>query len=513
MTQRETLDVLKTGANVFLTGEPGSGKTHTVNSYIRYLKAAKIQIAVTASTGIAATHIGGVTLHSWSGIGIKKRLSELDVDRIAATEYLAKRMARAAVLIIDEVSMLDGAVLTSVDQVCRAVKHSSEPFGGMQVVLVGDFFQLPPVSGGNEEPAQFAFVSPAWANLQLLVCYLSEQHRHNDQQFLHILMSLRKAAITREHRVQLNGRCVEPAASLRNDMTRLYSHNADVDRINEMRLDHIDGPARIFRMKEKGKQALIQQLKRGCLSPEQLMLKEGAVVMFTKNDLKGRFVNGTLGVVTGWCKHTKCPIVATKSGRRIETGPAEWIIEDNGRVLARVAQIPLRLAWAMTVHKSQGMSLDAAVIDLRRAFEAGQGYVALSRVRTLKGLWLVGYNEQALQVHPEVLDQDMSFHRMSVETVRAFAELTASGIEDMHRNFVRAAGGKMPSEAESPASSKASTLRQQYPNAYRPWQTQDDDLLITSWRSDKKTKALAELLGRQPGAIRSRLKKLGLAEV
>lgn len=520
MTQKETLDILKTGANVFLTGEPGSGKTHTVNSYIRYLREAKIKMAVTASTGIAATHIGGVTIHSWSGIGIKKHLSEFDIDRIASTEYLARRIAKVAVLIIDEISMLDGGVLASVDRVCQAVKQSNEPFGGMQVVLVGDFFQLPPVSGVDEDPAQFAFASQAWANLQSLVCYLSEQHRQEDQQFLHILTSLRKAAVTNEHRAWLNERCVQPAAPLTNGMTRLYSHNADVDRINEEQLNHITAPAKSFYMSEKGKPALIQQLKRGCLSPEQLMLKEGAVVMFTKNSPKGKFVNGTMGVVTGWHKHTKFPIITTNSGRQIETEPMEWTIEDNGRMLARVEQIPLRLAWAMTVHKSQGMSLDAAVVDLRRAFEAGQGYVALSRVRTLKGLFLVGYNEQALQVRPEVLDQDIIFRGMSDETVRAFGKLETVELEDMHRNFVRVAGGRMPSKMDSSVSGEeiskkysVVTLREQYPNAYRPWQAQEDDLLTVSWHNGEKTISLAGKLGRQPGAIRSRLRKLGLVKV
>ena len=518
MTQQETLDILKTGANVFLTGEPGSGKTHTVNSYVRYLRAAKIRAAVTASTGIAATHLGGVTIHSWSGIGIKKNLSKMDVDRIAATEYLAKRIVKTAVLIIDEVSMLDGAVLNSVDQVCREVKRSDEPFGGMQVVLVGDFFQLPPVSRVGEEAAEFAFMASTWANLKPLVCYLSEQHRQEDQQFLRILTSLRQAAVTDEQRGQLDGRCVQPGATA-SDMTYLYAHNMDVDRINEERLGKISKLARIFHMKETGKPALIQQLKRGCLSPDELTLKEGAVVMFTKNDIRGRFVNGTLGVVTSWNKQTRSPVVTTKSGRRIDAEPVPWTIEDNGRVLARVEQLPLRLAWAMTVHKSQGVSLDAAVIDLRRAFEAGQGYVALSRVRTLKGLFLVGYNERALQVHPEVLDQDMNFRQVSDETAKAFSGLAVAELRRMHQNFVKAAGGKMPSKTNSrrtpsgvSKSYSAEVLHQQYPNAYRPWQKQEDVWLAKAWQSDKKTKVIAELLGRRPGAIRSRLRKLGLVE-
>jgi len=167
-------------------------------------------------------------------------------------------------------------------------------------------------------------------------------------------------------------------------------------------------------------------------------------VMFTKNNPKEKFANGTLGVVTGWHKHTKCPVVTTKSGRRIITEQMEWTIEDNGRVLARVEQIPLRLAWAITVHKSQGVSLDAAVVDLRRAFELGQGYVALSRVRTLKGLFLIGYNDKALQVHPEVLEQDINFRQLSVDTAHAFSNLDAEEIHKMHKNFIKAADGKIP---------------------------------------------------------------------
>src|SRR6185503_6959245 len=144
MTQAEALAILKTGANVFLTGEPGSGKTHTVNEYVAYLRAHNIEPAITASTGIAATLIKGMTIHSWSGIGIKERLSNYDLDKIASNEKAAKRIMHAQVLIIDEVSMLSASVFDMVEAVCRVVRRNSRPFGGLQVVLVGDFFQLPP---------------------------------------------------------------------------------------------------------------------------------------------------------------------------------------------------------------------------------------------------------------------------------------------------------------------------------------------------------------------------------
>ena len=179
MTQREALEILKSGANVFLTGEPGSGKSHTINSYVSWLRGNGIEPAITASTGIAATHIGGYTIHSWSGIGIRKQLSDWDIDEISQNKRYAERMGEARVLIIDEVSMLSGTMLDMVDRVCRAVKQSEMPFGGLQVILVGDFFQLPPIereapppSGGQlfgkEVNTRFAFESASWKALNPL---------------------------------------------------------------------------------------------------------------------------------------------------------------------------------------------------------------------------------------------------------------------------------------------------------------------------------------------------------
>src|SRR4051812_43108245 len=191
MTQAEALTILKTGANVFLTGEPGSGKTHTINEYVPWLHDHGIEPAITPSTGIAATHIGGLTIHSWSGIGIKKFLSAWDLDRITQTERVVKHVRGTNILIIDEVSMLSAQTLSMVEAVCREVRANELPFGGMQVILVGDFFQLPPIVRresvdeqeslmGEKSGADFAFKSPAWEALKPIVCYLHEQHRQED---------------------------------------------------------------------------------------------------------------------------------------------------------------------------------------------------------------------------------------------------------------------------------------------------------------------------------------------
>ena len=218
----------------------------------------------------------------------------------------------------------------------------------------------------------------------------------------------------------------------------------------------------------------MEQLKKGCLSPERLELKEGALVMFTKNSITGAFVNGTLGEVTGFERATNYPIIKTRRGRTLTAEPMEWTIEEEGRVRARIAQIPLRLAWAMTIHKSQGMSLDAAYIDLRKSFVRGQGYVALSRVRTLAGLILSGWNSIALEVNPQVLSRDEAFRESSANTAKAFTDLEGQELGNLQENFVRFCGGTLPKEREKTYSVDA--IRQKHSNAYKPWEDREDHL-------------------------------------
>ena len=223
MTQDEALAILKTGLNIFLTGEPGSGKTHTINRYVAWLRERAVEPAVTASTGIAATHIGGMTIHSWSGIGIKREVSDYDIEMIQSREKTAKRILGTKVLIIDEISMLDAATLDSVDRVLRTLRRRpmmpEEPFGGLQVIFVGDFFQLPPVS--KKEEVRFAFESHAWKEANPVVCYLSEQHRQEDGDFLDLLGAFRRGAFTAAHRARLKSRTTKTStASIRNHSRR-----------------------------------------------------------------------------------------------------------------------------------------------------------------------------------------------------------------------------------------------------------------------------------------------------
>jgi ATP-dependent DNA helicase PIF1 len=442
MTQKEALDILKTGRSVFLTGAAGSGKTFVLREYIEYLKNLGADIGITASTGIAATHMGGITIHSWSGIGIRDSLSKSDLQEIAEKKHIKNKVKKAQVLIIDEISMLHHFRLDLIDKVIREVKNSPEPFGGMQVVFCGDFFQLPPIKRAGDGEIFFAYHSNAWKSLDLKICYLSEQHRQSDLEYLKILNEIRDASVSFETMKILKTRFDKKSEF---EPTKLYSHNRDVNSENETELTKIPGKVFEYQMQEKGRHNLVEILKKSCLAPETLRLKLGAKVMFVKNNFEEGYVNGTLGIVV------KCGFeeikVKTLSGVVIDVERESWRIEEDGKSRAEIIQYPLRLAWAITVHKSQGMSLDTAEVDLSASFEKGMGYVALSRVRSLAGLFLKGLNDMALKVNEEVLEFDKKFRDFSKTNSFHIKTMGEEKLSKMHEDFAN--------KIKGPASAKA----------------------------------------------------------
>jgi len=451
MTQQQALDILKTGENVFLTGVAGSGKTYLLEQFILSLRFRGMKVGITASTGVAATHLSGMTINSWAGIGINSDLEEHDIDELLKRKYLHKRFRDTKVLIIDEVSMLPARTFEAVDRVLRAFKRVSAPFGGMQVVLSGDFFQLPPIqrnsnieyrnskqiqkpkSFGNSNfkhsnitsdfgfrASNFIFKSPLWQELDLKICYLNKPFRQDDKRFLSMLDEIRDNNITKETWDTLKT-CFLNQKKTDHLPTKLYTHNAHADTVNASELAKLSGVPRVYLMETKGNPSLSFILQKNCLAPQQLILKQGALVMFVKNNSELGYVNGSMGTVIDF-DDKGLPIVETYEGRQITARPATWEIEDDGEVVARISQIPLRLAWAITIHKSQGMSLDTAEIDLGKSFIEGLGYVALSRVRTLDGIKLRSINRTALSVKEEVREFDKKLREDSKEVSAELSE-------------------------------------------------------------------------------------------
>lgn len=441
MTQDTALSILKLGHTAFLTGAAGAGKSYVLRAFVKYLKEHGVPYAVTASTGIAATHINGTTIHSWSGIGIKERLTAYELEALEEKQPLYKKWTTTQVLIIDEVSMLHATFLETLDSVAKHMRRNDEPFGGLQVVFTGDFFQLPPVTKNfnGEDDAVFAFQSRAWVAAKPVVCYLTEQYRQGSDGLSDVLNAIRDGEITESHYEILEGRVGKKG---HDDYIKLYTHNENVDRINEEAFARVKGEERQYEMITKGKGVILEGLKKNCLADELLTLKIGAKVICIKNAQDRSYVNGSMGTVVSFNKEGS-PVVELVNGKKVTIVADSWKIEEDGKVKAELQQLPLKLAWAITVHKSQGMTLDNAHVDLSRAFASGQGYVALSRLRSLEGLYLEGFNPQALQISSVVRDNDELFRARSTQAEQALAKYSAKQVEEMHNAALLEKGGSI----------------------------------------------------------------------
>lgn len=436
MTQPDVLEILKTGKNIFLTGPAGSGKTFVLNKYVTYLRENDITVAVTASTGIAATHLNGRTIHSWCGMRIEQDLDEKQIENLKDDENIFLRVTSAKVLIIDEISMLNAGRLDLVNNICQALRQDLRAFGGLQVILCGDFFQLPPVTSKKSDDGRFVVESEIWNNMDLQICYLEEQYRQDDTRFLSVLNDIRNNSVDESTVSIIEERLNQPINSPIKP-TKLYALNKSVDAENLLELKKISSEERFYEMRSNGVPHLVKYLKDHCLAPDKLILKIGAVVMFVKNNFDKKYANGTLGRVVGFDNDSEYPIIQTFSGEQILATPELWGVEEGRSILASINQIPLRLAWAITIHKSQGMSLDCAEIDLSRSFEFGMGYVALSRVRSLAGIKLLGINEKALQVSKNVIVLDKKLFKRSQTDLKRFKELGARQIKKAQTDFIK----------------------------------------------------------------------------
>lgn len=508
MTQAEALAILDAGQSVLLTGAAGTGKTYTLNEFIRRARRQGKNIAVTATTGLAATHLNGTTIHAWSGIGVHDEIDKHMIKKLGKQRQ--ELIKKADVLIIDEVSMLHDFRLDMVDEILRSIRNDPESFGGIQVVLCGDFFQLPPVNRSGSRGGSFVTNSQSWHKNVFSVCYLEQQFRQQeDQMYTDILNGIRAGVLKRSQLEALQARS-NAISDPFTPYTRLLTVNVDVDAVNHEHLAEIDAEVHEYEMEMTGSQKYREQLQRSCLAPEVLRLKKGAQVMCIKNSQERKFVNGSLGVVVGFEKGTDHPIVELTNGREVTIRPDTWELMDGDKRRAQISQLPLRLAWAITVHKSQGMTLDAARIDLSKAFVEGMGYVALSRVRGIEHLVLEGLNGMALRVSPLARQIDQELRAKSERALEQYAQDIQAWQEREEKGLNEPAEDLSTTDKTDRSAAwqqKLAKMRETYPNAYRPWSEDDDSKLKKAFDKGEGLDAMTKQFGRHPGSIHKRLEK------
>ena len=437
--QQIALKILKSGQNLFLTGSAGTGKTYVLHEYISYLKSRKIIPTIVAPTGIAASHLQGQTIHSFFSLGIRDGIDEYFIKKLLEKKYLQTRFNKLKVLIIDEISMVSPNIFSSLDMILQAFKQNDKPYGGVQVVLSGDFFQLPPISK-NSDGKKFAWQSPSWKELDLQTAYLQKKFRQDDDQLIFILDEIRGGKISQTTYDILNSR-LHKELDIEFTPTKLYTHNLDVDRINNQELNKLPLEPHNFKYISEGAKSNIEKLFKSSLVQEELILKKDAVVMFIKNNPEKFIVNGTTGVVIDFSKDD-LPIVKLSTGYIVKVEYEDWTQEnDKGKIVSKISQIPLKLAWAITIHKSQGMTLDAAQIDLSKTFEVGQGYVALSRIKNIDGLQLLGYNDTALTVDSLILSIDDRIKQSSLKAKNKILDYKENELKAIELSYIKSLDG------------------------------------------------------------------------
>lgn len=376
--QQLALDDMLAGHNVFLTGHAGTGKSFVIKHLMQ-----QQNIPILASTGVAAILLGGRTFHSFFGLGTMQLADGITLARALKNGKLRDRLMDATAIVIDEVSMLDGRTLNLAQDIAQAVREDARPWGGIQVIAVGDFAQLPPVS---KRGVDWAFKSQAWKDSGFKNHMLRDIIRSPNPEFTKILNDVRAGLQTQRAKNFLNARKLPMPEDVCG--MRLFPRNDQVAAYNKERLEQLATPPHSFQTEYAFSHDWIKKAQFPL--PETLELKIGAQVMIRTNDTNGRYANGTMGIVRGV---EQFELLLDVGGREITLGKHTFgLVDADGDTIGKATNFPVNLGYACTIHKSQGMTLDNAQIDLKRVFTPGQGYVALSRLREPEGLYLDGWS-------------------------------------------------------------------------------------------------------------------------
>lgn len=439
--QSKALHLLEGGTNVFLTGAAGTGKSFLLQQFLRGKD--WDTHPVLASTGSAAMLINGRTFHSFFGLGIMEGGKDATVTRVLRNGRIHSRLRKAQCVIIDEVSMLSGEMLATAEEIARNVREDSRLWGGLRIIAVGDFAQLPPIQASGQA-VDWGFLHPIWQQSQFAPAYLETAVRTNDSTLLSVLNDIREGNISQSVRDFLHSRTVQPETIF--EGTRLFPHRASADRYNLQKLDTLDGRMHTFPTRYEGSGSYVDQLKRQCPIPEELRIKIGALVMLRKNDTgyPYQYVNGTLGTVTHIAQDYLT--LHLLNGKNIDIHPDTFsLIDGSGAEKAFAHNFPITLAWATTIHKAQGSSIDSLMISLTRLWESGHAYVALSRARSEEGLYIEQWDEKSIFIDPLVQD---FYHTVRSEWKHITAtlpdtqpDISSAGRSKPEKKKTRAKGG------------------------------------------------------------------------
>jgi ATP-dependent exoDNAse (exonuclease V) alpha subunit len=381
--------------SLFVTGGAGTGKSYLMRRFLGSLFTSPKKTAVLASTGAAAILLGGRTFHSFFGLGILSGGPSAVLAKAAENKRLKKRLKDVETVVIDEVSMLSGEAFDTAEAVARLCRESAEPWGGLRVVAVGDFFQLPPVSRTPQK--DWAFLSDAWEASDFEVCDLQEVVRTEDADYLEVLNAIRQGVVNDQVREFLDAHVREESDE---EVTHLFSRRDHTELFNRRRLAEIDDQLHLIETEYRGQPQALETLKREAPIGPEVALKRGAFVMLRMNDPKQRYVNGSTATVRA--VHADSVSVDV-DGRRLEIEKFTFSVQNaDGEMVAEARNFPLSLAYASTIHKIQGATLPKAHVDLGQIWEPGQSYVALSRVRRARDLSLARWSEAAIKADPDV---------------------------------------------------------------------------------------------------------------
>ncbi|WP_415064268.1 DEAD/DEAH box helicase [Bdellovibrio sp.] len=397
LEQANALELLRSGENVFLTGGAGSGKSFLIRHFMKDIDSKEMPIL--ASTGAAAVLLGGRTFHSFFGLGIMEGGPDATYERASKDKRLLARLRKVEGVIIDEISMIPGQALMIAEALSQRARDSKLPWGGMRIIAVGDFAQLPPVTQTGQR--DWCFMNEVWRQSGFQSVMLSHNQRVSDNLFLDILSDVRHGLVTERVRDFLNDHIQTHDED--HPGTRLFPRKIHAEKFNQKKLDELSEEEVTIDSIYFGSEKHIEILMKTAPVPLKLVLKLGCRVMFLQNDPQKRWVNGTRGVVTDI---TLDKIIVKKdNGREVQVDKSSFALQDaEGNIMASVIQFPLTLAYATTIHKSQGATLDDLWCDLSSLWEPGHAYVALSRLRSAEGLHLIGWNPRSIIVDPKVLD-------------------------------------------------------------------------------------------------------------